>query len=91
MARKILWELKARHPCVILNSDYNLSDKRGQQTIEKLKFLYTTLQVPILMLVDEEPFVNIIPTLTHLAQTNSIPMVFFMFNVWIPIKDLYSM
>ena len=77
LARKILWELKARYPCVILNSDYKLSDERGQQTIEKLKFLYTTLQVPILMLVDEEPFVNTVATLTHLAQTNSIPMVFF--------------
>ena len=29
------------------------------------------------MLVDEEPFVNTVATLTHHAQTNSIPMVFF--------------
>ena len=77
LARKILWELKAKYPCVILNSDYKLSDERGQQTIEKLKFLYTVLQKPILMLVDEEPFFNTVATLTHHAQTHCIPMVFF--------------
>ena len=77
LARKILWKMKDKHPCIILNSDYKLSDERGKQTIEKLKYLYTTLQVPILMLVDEEPFVNTVATLTHHAQTNCIPMVFF--------------
>lgn len=77
LARKIIWELRNDFPCVILKSDYILSDEKAIQTIKLLKDLYATLQLPILMLIDEEPFVNTVAVLSNHAQSNSIPMVFF--------------
>ena len=77
LARKIIWELRNDFPCVILKSDYILSDEKAIQTIKSLKDLYATLQLPILMLIDEEPFVNTVAILSNHAQSNSIPMVFF--------------
>ena len=77
LARKIIWELRNDFPCVILKSDYILSDEKAIQTIKSLKELYATLQLPILMLIDEEPFVNTVAILSNHAQSNSIPMVFF--------------
>ena len=77
LARKIIWELKNDFPCVVLKSDYVLSDEKAIHTIKSLKDLYAILQLPILMLIDEEPFVNTVATLSNHAQSNSIPMVFF--------------
>ena len=77
LARKIIWEFRNDFPCVILKSDYILSDEEAIQTIKSLKDLYAILQLPILMLIDEEPFVNTVAILSNHAQSNSIPMVFF--------------
>ena len=77
LARKIIWELRNDFPCVILKSDYILSDEKVMQTIKSLKDLYATLQLPILMLIDEELLVNTVAILSNHAQSKGIPMVFF--------------
>ena len=76
LARQVLWTLKKDFPCVILKSNYQFSEKKIKYTVNSLKDLFDEVDKPILMLVDEEPFVNTVAMLTHQVQTDGIPMVF---------------
>ena len=76
LSRKIVWQLRTEYPCVILKSDYKHSDKRIRDTSQALKKLYKDVDLPILMLIDEEPSFQIVPQLTNRVQIDGIPMVF---------------
>ena len=76
LSRKIVWQLKTEYPCVILKSDYKYSDKKIRDTSQTLKKLYKDVNLPILMLIDEEPSSQIVPQLTNRVQIDGILMVF---------------
>ena len=76
LSRKIVWQLRTEYPCVILKSDYKYSDKKIRDTSQTLKKLHKEVNLPILMLIDEEPSFQIVPQLTKRVQIDGIPMVF---------------
>ena len=76
LSRKIVWQLRTDYPCVILKSNYKYSDKKIRETSQTLKKLYKDVNLPILMLIDEDPSSQIVPELTYRVQTDGIPMVF---------------
>ena len=76
LSRKIVWQLRTEYPCVILKSDYKYSDKKIRDTSQTLKNIHKEVNLPILMLIDEEPSFQIVPQLTKRVQIDGIPMVF---------------
>ena len=76
LARKIVWQLRTEYPCVILKSNYASSDKNIENTSRILKELHEYVNLPILMLIDEEPSFQTVPQLTKQVQIDVIPMVF---------------
>ena len=76
VARKILWHLRVRFPCVILKANYKGSKEKVERTSQDLRALYEKLQNPILMLIDEEPTFKTIPRLTQCVHANGTPVVF---------------
>ena len=76
LSRKIVWQLRTEFPCVILKSNYKYSDKKIRDTSQTLKKLHKDVDLPILMLIDEEPSFQIVPQLTNRVQIDGIPMVF---------------
>ena len=76
LARKIVWQLRNEYPCVILKSNYTYSDKNIENTSRILKELHEYVNLPILMLIDEEPSFQTVPQLTKQVQIDVIPMVF---------------
>ena len=76
LSRKIVWQFRTEFPCVILKSNYKYSDKKIRDTSQTLKKLYKDVNLPILMLIDEEPSFQIVPQLTNRVQIDGIPMVF---------------
>ena len=76
LSRKIVWQLRTEFPCVILKSNYKYSDKKIRDTSQTLKKLHKDVDLPILMLIDEEPSFQIVPQLTKRVQIDGIPMVF---------------
>ena len=76
LARKILWHLRIRFPCVILKANYKGSKEIVDRTSQDLKILYEKLRNPILMLIDEEPTFKTIPRLTQCVHANGTPVVF---------------
>ena len=76
LARKIVWQLRTEYPCVILKSNYTYSDKNIENTSRILKELHEYVNLPILMLIDEEPSSQTVPQLTKQVQIDVIPMVF---------------
>lgn len=76
LARKIVWQLRNDYPCVILKPNYQHSDKKITDTSKALKKLYKIVELPLLMLIDEEPTFQTVPQLTKKVQIDGIPMVF---------------
>ena len=76
LARKIVWQLRTEFPCVILKSSYKYSDKNIKNTSRILKELHEYVNLPILMLIDEDPSSQTIPQLSKQVQIDVIPMVF---------------
>ena len=76
LSRRIIWWLRTEYPCVILKPNYQSSDAKIRDTSQALKTLYKLVEMPILMLIDEESAFQTVPQLTNRVQIDGIPMVF---------------